>query len=233
MRSTANKVEAQQARRILDRLVGYKISPLLWDKVRRGLSAGRVQSVALRIICDREREIEQFVPREYWSLTARLRADEPPAFKAKLIHRDGKKIEPAARDEVEAVLAELGYKPDRAARPRGREQQDAGFQGRGDPGRPRAVQGRQGPGTAEEAEEPGSRPSRPRSCSRTPRASSATPSSRTMRLAQGLYEGREIGDAGTVGLITYMRTDSTRVSDEAIAAVREYIGKTYGKKSLP
>src|SRR5262245_13607776 len=105
----ANKVDAQQARRILDRFVGYKISPLLWDKVRRGLSAGRVQSVALRIIVEREREIRAFVPREYWSLTAQLWAGEAPQFGAKLIQKDGKKVELVSQDETTAALRELGW----------------------------------------------------------------------------------------------------------------------------
>src|SRR6185503_6737506 len=106
----ANKVDAQQARRILDRLVGYKISPLLWDKVRRGLSAGRVQSVALRILCDREREIAAFVSRELWSLTAQLDATEPPAFLARLIAKDGRKIELVSKDEVADALTALGWR---------------------------------------------------------------------------------------------------------------------------
>ena len=106
----AHKVDAQQARRILDRLMGYKLSPLLWDKVRRGLSAGRVQSVALRIICEREREIRAFVTKEYWSLGAGLEGDQPPAFRAKLVARDGKKIELVSRDEVSEVLEGLGWK---------------------------------------------------------------------------------------------------------------------------
>ena len=193
----AHKVDAQQARRILDRFVGYKISPLLWDKVRRGLSAGRVQSVALRIIVEREREIRAFVPKEYWSLTAQLWAGESPQFGAKLIQKDGKKIEVVSQDEMTQALRELGWEV-AAARP---------------------------------VEEGASalvldlRAARP----------DATPFTvaKTMRLAQGLYEGREIGDAGTVGLITYMRTDSTRISDEAIDSVREYIAATYGKDSLP
>jgi len=104
-----NKVEAQQARRILDRLVGYKISPLLWDKVRRGLSAGRVQSVALRIICQREREILGFEAREYWSVVAELEAGDPPVFPAKLVAQNGKKIEIASKDQVEQALAEIGW----------------------------------------------------------------------------------------------------------------------------
>src|ERR671918_1448628 len=100
-------VDAQQARRVLDRLVGYKISPLLWDKVRRGLSAGRVQSVALKLVCDREREIEQFVPEEYWNITARLAGPVPPEFDAKLLKRDASNIKVANKDESDAVLDDL------------------------------------------------------------------------------------------------------------------------------
>src|SRR4051812_31592147 len=102
-----NLVEAQQARRVLDRLVGYKISPLLWDKVRRGLSAGRVQSVALKLICDREREIEAFVPEEYWNLFARLAGPQPPEFEAKLFKKDGEAIKVANQQESQAILADL------------------------------------------------------------------------------------------------------------------------------
>src|SRR6185436_1261600 len=102
-------VDAQRARRVLDRLVGYKISPLLWEKVRRGLSAGRVQSVALRIICEREREIRAFVSREYWSLAAQLEAGEPPLFLAKLIAKGGKKIELVSKDEIASALSDLGW----------------------------------------------------------------------------------------------------------------------------
>ena len=105
-----SKVEAQQARRILDRLVGYKISPLLWDKVRRGLSAGRVQSVALRMICEREAEIEAFVTREYWSLKAQLAGDKPPAFTAKLMSENGKKRELVSEEDVSGVLGNLGWR---------------------------------------------------------------------------------------------------------------------------
>ncbi|HEV8200230.1 MAG TPA: DNA topoisomerase, partial [Candidatus Polarisedimenticolia bacterium] len=105
-----NRVDAQQARRILDRLVGYKISPLLWDKVRRGLSAGRVQSVALRIICERERQIQAFVTKEYWSLAAQLAADAPPPFSAKLVAKNGKKLEIVSREEILTALADLGWK---------------------------------------------------------------------------------------------------------------------------
>jgi DNA topoisomerase-1 len=226
-----NKVEAQQARRILDRLVGYKISPLLWDKVRRGLSAGRVQSVALRIICEREKEILEFVTREYWSLAANLEGDQPPPFTAKLIAKDGKKIELASQDEVVAVLERLGWKITKTT-----PQQD---------GRPGAVDVEVGPAAADpapfrvksvQAREKKKHPLPPFITSKLQQDAARSLGfgvSKTMRIAQGLYEGREIGDAGTVGLITYMRTDSTRVADEAIDAVRELIAKQYGAESLP
>jgi DNA topoisomerase-1 len=226
----AHKVEAQQARRILDRLVGYKISPLLWDKVRRGLSAGRVQSVALRMICERERGILDFKTREYWSLGAQLESDKPPVFRAKLVAKNGKKIEPASKDEMETILGELGWQI--------RET-------RAEDGQPNAVtlEVSAGPGavvpfkvSAVQAREKKKNPLPPFITSKLQQDAARQLGfavSKTMRLAQGLYEGREIGDAGTVGLITYMRTDSPRVSDEAIAAVRDHIVATYGKQTLP
>ncbi len=221
-----NKVEAQQARRILDRLVGYKISPLLWDKVRRGLSAGRVQSVALRIICERERLIQQFKPREYWSLTARLAGENPPEFPAKLVLRDGRKIEPANEPEASEVLDELGYKlVTKPGEDKGTLVADA-----------EAVDPAPFKVTSIQAREKRKNPFPPFITSKLQQDASRQLGftvKKTMRVAQGLYEGREIGDAGTVGLITYMRTDSTRVADEAIAAARAFIGTTYGKKALP
>jgi DNA topoisomerase-1 len=223
-----HKVDAQQARRILDRLVGYKISPLLWDKVRRGLSAGRVQSVALRIICEREAAIKAFVTREYWSLTAQLAADAPPQFRAKLIARDGKKTELASQDEVAEALGELGWRIAEA-----RKDEEKGLvvsveAATKDP-TPFKV-------AKVQARESKKNPAPPFTTSKLQQDAARQLGysvSRTMRLAQRLYEGTEIGDAGTVGLITYMRTDSTRVSDEALQGVRDFIGQTYGKDSLP
>jgi DNA topoisomerase-1 len=226
-----HKVDAQQARRILDRLVGYKLSPLLWDKVRRGLSAGRVQSVALRIICEREREIQAFVAREYWSLKAQLAAGEPPEFTAKLAMWDGKKVDLADKDEVTAALAEIGWKV-AAVRP-------------AEDGGPNAVVMDVAPASPSavpftvrsvQAKETKKNPAPPFTTSKLQQDAARQlgfPVAKTMRLAQGLYEGRDIGEAGTVGLITYMRTDSTRVSEEAIQAVRDYIGRTYGAASVP
>jgi DNA topoisomerase-1 len=227
----SKKVDAQQARRILDRLVGYKISPLLWDKVRRGLSAGRVQSVALRIICEREREVLGFVSREYWSLLARLAGNEPPLFVAKLVAKDGKKIELVSKDEIETALGNLGWRIHEVKPVEG--------------GAPNAITVEAAPGTGSptpfkvvqvQAKEKKKNPQPPFITSKLQQDAARQlgfPVSKTMRLAQGLYEGREIGDAGSVGLITYMRTDSVKVSNDAIEAVRGYIAATYGEKALP
>jgi len=227
-----NRVDAQQARRVLDRLMGYKLSPLLWEKVRRGLSAGRVQSVALRIICEREREIQAFRPREYWSLKASLKAGDGPAFTAKLVTRNGEKFEASNQAEVEDVLAGLGWKV-LSARPVENQQGSEGAL---------ILEVEAGPDavpftvTQVQAKERKKHPLPPFITSKLQQDAARQIGfnvAKTMRVAQGLYEGREIGEHGTVGLITYMRTDSTRVADEAIAAVRDFIGNTYGKESLP
>ncbi len=227
----ACKVEAQQTRRILDRLVGYKISPLLWDKVRRGLSAGRVQSVALRIICEREREIQTFVKNEYWSVTAQLAADQPPLFPAKLIAKDGKKVEMVSQVEISEALGVMGWQITET-----RPQED---------GPSDAVTVTVGPADGSptpfkvasvQAREKKKNPLPPFITSKLQQDAARQLGfgvSKTMRVAQGLYEGRAIGDGDTVGLITYMRTDSTRVADEAIDAVRKYIGAAYGADVLP
>jgi DNA topoisomerase-1 len=193
-------VDAQQARRVLDRLVGYKISPILWDKVRRGLSAGRVQSVALKLVCDRESEIDRFVPEEYWNITARLAAAIPPEFDAKLQKRDGANIKVTSGAEADAVLADL-KKADWVV----------------------------GAVTTKERKK-GAVP--PFITSKLQQAA-RFPVKKTMMIAQQLYEGVELPGDGAVGLITYMRTDSTRVSEGAIAEVREFIGKTYGPDFVP
>jgi len=226
-----HKVEAQQARRILDRLVGYKISPLLWDKVRRGLSAGRVQSVALRIICEREREIQEFRSREYWSLVAQLEADQPPVFGAKLVARNGEKVELVSKEDVAAALEPLGWRivgtrPAPNGNPDAIEVEIAPAGEQAVPFRVTQVQSRQKK----------KNPAPPFITSKLQQDAARSLGfsvSKTMRLAQGLYEGRAIGAAGTVGLITYMRTDSARVSNEAIEAVRQFIGHTYGHDALP
>jgi DNA topoisomerase-1 len=203
--------EAQQARRVLDRLVGYRLSPLLWQKVRRGLSAGRVQSVAVRIIVEREREIRVFVPEEYWTVDARLEAGQPPLFTARLAEVDGQKV----------------GKGDRGLALDTRERVDAILRG---------LDGATWTVTKVEKKERRRHPTPPFITSRLQQEASrklGVQPSRTMRIAQRLYEGVELGDEGAVGLITYMRTDSTRVSAEAIAAVRDYIPGRYGKEYLP
>jgi DNA topoisomerase-1 len=197
-------VDAQQARRVLDRLVGYKISPLLWDKVRRGLSAGRVQTVALRLIVEREREIRAFVPREYWTLDADLDAQNPPVLSARLIRLNDQPAEIASQQSSDEVLAAL---------------EGAGYI-------VKSV------GTREKKRNPVA----PFITSTLQQESSRKlrfSVKRTMMLAQRLYEGIEIGKEGAVGLITYMRTDSTRVSDDAVRDVRDYIRDRYGNEFLP
>ncbi len=199
----AAKYESQQARRILDRLVGYEISPLLWEKVRRGLSAGRVQSVAVRLVVEREREVRAFVPEEYWVVQAELGAAEPPPFVARLNTVEGRKAKVgdgataaelvaqirAGRFVVREVKATERPRPAPAPFITSRLQQDAARQYR-------------------------------------------FPARRTMQIAQSLYEGVPLGKEGQVGLITYMRTDSTRLSDEAVQAARLYIRERYGENYL-
>ena len=193
-------VDAQRARRVLDRLVGYKISPLLWDKVRRGLSAGRVQSVALKLICDREREIEQFVPVEYWHVFARLAGSQPPEFEAKLFKKSGDTITVSNEAESKAVLDGL----ERA----------------------------QWTVTSVVTKERKRNPAPPFITSKL-QQTARFPVKKTMMLAQQLYEGGIEIPGLTGGLITYMRTDSVRVADEAIAQVREYIAGAFGDDYVP
>jgi DNA topoisomerase I len=199
-----NLVDAQQARRVLDRLVGYKISPLLWDKVRRGLSAGRVQTVALRLIVEREREIRAFVAREYWTIDAELAAKKPPHVMARLVKINDQPAEIGSQAASADVLAQV----DGAAYV------------------VRSVVTR----------EKKRNPVAPFITSTLQQESSRKlrfSVKRTMMLAQRLYEGIEIGKEGAVGLITYMRTDSTRVSDDAIRDVRDLVRERYGKEFLP
>jgi DNA topoisomerase I len=193
-------VDAQQARRVLDRLVGYKISPLLWDKVRRGLSAGRVQSVALKLVVDREREIEGFVAEEYWNITARLAGAVPPEFDAKLLKRDGANIKIGNKEEADAALADL---------------RDATW----------VVNS-----VTTKERKKGAVP--PFITSKLQQAA-RFPVKKTMMIAQQLYEGIDLPGEGAVGLITYMRTDSTRVADQALVEVREFIGTRYGADYVP
>jgi DNA topoisomerase-1 len=201
--------EAQQTRRILDRLVGYQISPLLWKKVRRGLSAGRVQSVAVRIICEREREIQAFEAKEYWSITARLEGQVPPPFKARLFKVGDQKLDPE----------------------KFRIENDASAQAIVD-----RVRVADWVVSKVERKERRRFPTPPFITSRLQQEASRKlgfAPSRTMRIAQRLYEGIELGEQGAVGLITYMRTDSTRISPEALGQVREFIGSRYGQDYLP
>ncbi len=199
-----SRYESQQARRILDRLVGYQISPLLWEKVKRGLSAGRVQSIALRVICDREREIAAFVTQEYWSLTAHLRASGPPPFTAQLIKHKGKKLELADGTQTQKVIDALEGAAFTVARVDQKERQKKTLP----------------PFITSTMQQEAIRKLR-------------FGAQKTMRLAQRLYEGIDLGPEGPVGLITYMRTDSTRVSAEAVAAVRDFIAGRFGPDFLP
>ncbi len=197
-------VDAQQARRALDRMVGYRISPLLWAKVKRGLSAGRVQSVALRIVCDREEEISAFIPEEYWSLDASLaiKGEKKPVL-AKLYGKKDDKIAIASSEEMDAVLAEL---------------KDKEFQVL----------------DVKKSERTKKAPLPFTTSTLQQEASKALnfPISKTMRIAQQLYEGVDVKGQGTIGLITYLRTDSIRISDEAQAAAASFIQSAYGDKYL-
>ncbi len=199
-----NLYEAQLARRVLDRLVGYKLSPLLWSKVQKRLSAGRVQSIALKLVCDREKEINAFTPVEYWSVTARFRAREEPLFNAKLIKIDGEKAEIKVGEDAETIVRELKGSVFEIVKVK------------------RKVRRRN--------------PQPPFTTSKLQQESSKIlrfPASKTMRVAQGLYEGVEIGKGEVTGLITYMRTDSVRVAGEALTSVRKFISETFGGDYLP
>jgi DNA topoisomerase I len=199
-----NLVDAQQTRRVLDRLVGYQVSPLLWDKVRRGLSAGRVQTVALRLIVEREREIKAFVKEEYWTIAAHLMGAKPPQFAANFVGIGDEKTPIPNGEEAEKLRAAL-EKAEwsvRSVDKRERRRNAAA------------------PFTTSKFQQDASRKLR-------------FSVKRAMMIAQRLYEGVDLGEEGTVGLITYMRTDSTRVSNEAIGEVRELIGKEYGQEFLP
>ncbi len=197
-------VDAQQARRVLDRLVGYKISPLLWDKVRRGLSAGRVQTVALRVIVEREQEIAAFQKTEYWTLDAELNARKPPLLKAHLAKKDDQTPELPSREAMDSVLAQL----------EGAEYVVKSV------------------GTREKRRNPVA----PFITSTLQQESSRKlrfSVKRTMILAQRLYEGIELGKEGAVGLISYMRSDSTRISEDALQEARAYIAVKFGPEYLP
>ncbi len=198
------KVNAQQARRVLDRLVGYMLSPLLWKKIRRGLSAGRVQSVAVRVICEREAERDAFQPEEYWTITANLTGHQPPAFTAKLTEIDGERVTVRTETQATQVLQDLeqaSYAVDKI-----------------------------------DQKEKRRNPAPPFVTSRLQQDSARKlrfPAKKTMMLAQRLYEGIEIGGEGQVGLITYMRTDSTRISADALEELRGFIQTSFGDPYLP
>jgi len=200
-----NLVDAQQARRVLDRLVGYQVSPLLWDKVRRGLSAGRVQTVALRLIVDREREIKAFEKKEYWTIDANLAAGKPPAFDARFVGKGEEKVEVTNGEDAEKIrlaLEKAAWVVRSAEKKERRRNATPPF-------------------TTSKLQQDSSRKLR-------------FSVKRTMMIAQRLYEGIELGgEEGLVGLITYMRTDSTRVAPEALAEVREYITSEYGAQYMP
>ena len=197
-------VDAQQARRVLDRLVGYKISPILWNKVRRGLSAGRVQTVALRLIVEREVQIREFVPQEYWSIHAMLDAGEPPIFEAKLFKHQGEDVEvsnQATADKIVAAVSDAKWEVANVTQKEKRRN-----------------------------------PPPPFTTSKLQQAAYNRlryTAKRTMSLAQKLYEGVELGEEGSVALITYMRTDSVNVSADALAQVREMIPERFGSNYLP
>jgi DNA topoisomerase I len=200
----ANLVDAQQARRVLDRIVGYKVSPILWDKVRRGLSAGRVQTVALRLIVERELEIRAFLPVEYWTIHAMLGASEPPAFEAKLHKYKGEDLEIGNEAAAQKVLSDIDKAVWKVASVTQKEKRRFAPP----------------PFTTSKLQQAGYNRLR-------------YTAKRTMMLAQKLYEGVELGDEGSIALITYMRTDSVNVSADAVAQVRDHIGSSYGQKYLP
>jgi DNA topoisomerase I len=197
-------VDAQQARRVLDRLVGYKISPILWNKVRRGLSAGRVQTVALRLIVEREVQIREFAPQEYWSIHAMLDAGEPPLFEAKLFKHKGEDVEVSNQETADKIVAAVSDAKWEVANVTQKEKRR--------------------------------NPPPPFTTSKLQQAAYNRlryTAKRTMSLAQKLYEGVELGEEGSVALITYMRTDSVNVSADALTQVREMIPERFGSNYLP
>ena len=199
-----NKVNAQQARRILDRLVGYKISPILWKTVYKGLSAGRVQSVALRMICERGKQIEVFVPKEYWSITALLETFGKESFPAKLVKIEGKDFEIATRENAEKITADLKHKKFVVTKI-----------------------------TREKRKRFPSSPYITSTLQQDAARRLYFSSKKTMMIAQGLYEGVELGERGSVGLITYMRTDSPRIAEVAKKSAKDFIEKNFGSDYIP
>lgn len=199
-----NKYEAQQTRRLLDRLVGYQISPILWEKVKRGLSAGRVQSVAVKIICDREKEIQDFITEEYWTITATLEGTNPPPFNARIVRINGDKAKIENEAQVNDILKDLEaaeYSVSKIDKKEARRHPAPPF-------------------TTSKLQQEASRKLH-------------FPAKKTMRIAQKLYEGIELGKEGYVGLITYMRTDSVRIASEALDEARSFILDNYGREHLP
>jgi DNA topoisomerase-1 len=203
-RLNKDKFEAQQARRILDRLVGYLISPLLWDKVRRGLSAGRVQSVAVRLLCEREKEIQAFTPQEYWTIQALLEGSSPPSFKALLSRIDSKKADIKTEKAAQAILQDLSSCAFTVKEIERKERRKNPLP----------------PYITSQLQQEAWRKLR-------------FTAKKTMSLAQRLYEGVELGQEGPTGLITYMRTDSVRLAPEAVAEVRQFIAEKFGPAYLP
>lgn len=199
-----NLVDAQQARRVLDRIVGYELSPVLWKKVKKGLSAGRVQSVALRIICDREKEIEDFVPEEYWTIEARFAKNDGTVFSSRFYGKNGKKLEIKSKEEADALIGMMKSAAWRVANVK-----------KGAKKRSPAP-----PFITSTLQQEASR-------------KLGFSAQKTMMVAQQLYEGVELGSEGSVGLITYMRTDSVRLSEDALMQARAYIGERFGKDYLP
>ena len=199
-----NLVDAQQTRRVLDRIVGYQVSPLLWDKVRRGLSAGRVQTVALRLIVEREREVKAFEKKEYWTIDAHLFGGKPPAFDARFVGLGDEKTEVPNEEESKKITSALERAQWSVRNIEKKERRRSPAP----------------PFTTSKLQQDGSRKLR-------------FSVKRVMMIAQRLYEGVELGDEGSVGLITYMRTDSVQVSPDALTEVRELINGTYGKDFLP
>lgn len=199
-----NMVDAQQARRVLDRIVGYKLSPLLWKKVCKGLSAGRVQSVAVRLICEREREIQAFVPQEYWTIEGNFETPKKEAFTAELTHIKGKKIDITTESDAQAIVDAIGNEDAVVTNIEKRKRSRKAAP----------------PFTTSTLQQDGVRKLN-------------FGAKRTMMIAQHLYEGLEIGSYGHVGLITYMRTDSTRISKEMQAMAKDFILRNYGEDYYP
>src|SRR5438477_578198 len=200
----SNLEDAQQARRVLDRIVGYKVSPILWDKVRRGLSAGRVQTVALRLIVEREQQIRAFIPQEYWTIHAMLDAGQPPLFEAKLFKHQGEDIEVKNQEAAEKIVAAVSKAKWQVASVAQKEKR------RNPPP----------PFTTSKLQQAAYNRLR-------------YTAKRTMSLAQKLYEGVEVGDQSSEALITYMRTDSVHVSNDVLEQVRELIPAKFGPNYLP